>query len=200
MLSSIWLFATAWTIACQTPLPMGILQARILEFPCPPPGHPPNPGIQLGSPALQAGSLPAELLGKIIYRRETCLWDRFSPWSACLRSLLLHVNKPPKECSSSANISPSTEVFLFYLFFGYAGSLMLHRLFSHCVQWELLSSCGVWAPGHVRSSWTRDQTQSPALAGGFFITEPPRKFPLRVLTVHAFVIRNLTVYCFYGFL
>ena len=41
---------------------------------------------------------------------------------------------------------------------------------------------------------------SPALAGGFFITEPPRKFPLRVLTVHAFVIRNLTVYCFYGFL
>ena len=31
---------------------------------CPPPGDLPNPGIELGSPALQADSLPAELPGK----------------------------------------------------------------------------------------------------------------------------------------
>ena len=30
--SSIWFFATPWTVACQAPLSMGILQARILEW------------------------------------------------------------------------------------------------------------------------------------------------------------------------
>ena len=30
--SCIWLFATPWTIACQAPLSLGILQARILEW------------------------------------------------------------------------------------------------------------------------------------------------------------------------
>ena len=38
----------------------GMLQARIL-FPSP--GEIPDPGIELGSPVLQADSLPAELLG-----------------------------------------------------------------------------------------------------------------------------------------
>ena len=41
---------------------MGILQARILSgLPYPPPEDLPNPGIELGSSALQADSLPAEL-------------------------------------------------------------------------------------------------------------------------------------------
>ena len=31
-LSRVWLFVTPWTIAHQVPLPMGILQARILEW------------------------------------------------------------------------------------------------------------------------------------------------------------------------
>ena len=30
--SCVWLFATLWTVAHQAPLPMGILQARILEW------------------------------------------------------------------------------------------------------------------------------------------------------------------------
>ena len=42
-----------------------ILQARILnELPFPPPGDLPNPGIEPGSPALQADSLPSEPPGK----------------------------------------------------------------------------------------------------------------------------------------
>ena len=41
----------------------GILQARILEW-VPSPGDLPNPGIELGSPVLQADSLPTELLEK----------------------------------------------------------------------------------------------------------------------------------------
>ena len=43
----------------------GILQARILEgLPCPPPGDLHNPGIELGSPALQVDSLLSEPPGK----------------------------------------------------------------------------------------------------------------------------------------
>ena len=43
----------------------GVLQARKLEwFACPPPGDLPNPGIEPGSPALQADSLPSEAPGK----------------------------------------------------------------------------------------------------------------------------------------
>ena len=43
---------------------MGILQIRILEWPCPPPGGLPNPEIKPRSPALQAASLPSEPPGK----------------------------------------------------------------------------------------------------------------------------------------
>ena len=42
----------------------GILQARILEWVVFPFSRGPNPGIQPGSPALQAVSLPSELSGK----------------------------------------------------------------------------------------------------------------------------------------
>ena len=75
---------------------------------------------------------------------------------------------------------------------------MRHRLFSSCMGHSLVVVCGLlgmWDPPGPGI-----ELMSPALAGRFFITEPPRKFPLRVLTVHAFVVRNLTVYCIYGFL
>ena len=36
-------------------------------LPCPPPGDLPDPGIELGSPALQVGSLPAELPEKPLF-------------------------------------------------------------------------------------------------------------------------------------
>ena len=49
----------------------GILQSRILEWELfPSPGDHPNPGIELGSPALQRDSLPAELPRKPINIRE----------------------------------------------------------------------------------------------------------------------------------
>ena len=45
----------------------GILQARILEWlPFPSPGDLPDTGIEPGSPALQADSLPTELQGKLL--------------------------------------------------------------------------------------------------------------------------------------
>ena len=56
---------TLWTVAGQTPLSMGILQARILEWVLYPfYGDLSNPGIEPEPPALQADFLPTELLGK----------------------------------------------------------------------------------------------------------------------------------------
>ena len=39
-------------------------------LPCPSPGDLPNPGIEPGSPALQADSVPSEPLGKCSFFRE----------------------------------------------------------------------------------------------------------------------------------
>ena len=47
----------------------GILQARILEFPSP--VDLPDSGVELGSPAFQVDSLPAELPGKPIAHFST---------------------------------------------------------------------------------------------------------------------------------
>ena len=56
---------TPWTIAHQAALSMGFPRQEYwngLLFPSP--GDLPDPGIEPGSPALQADSLPAELSGK----------------------------------------------------------------------------------------------------------------------------------------
>ena len=64
------LFVTQWTEALQTPLSLGFFrQEHWSGLPCPSPGDLPDPGIEpvsLVSPALQADSLPTELLGKPI--------------------------------------------------------------------------------------------------------------------------------------
>ena len=54
---------TPWTVALPGSSVHGILQTRILEWVAfPPPGDCPDPGIELGSPTLQADSLPSEPL------------------------------------------------------------------------------------------------------------------------------------------
>ena len=74
-LSRVRLFATPWTVARQTPLSMGILQARILEWVAmrSSRGIFPTQGLELGSPALQADSLPAELPRKP--RKPLAIWQ-----------------------------------------------------------------------------------------------------------------------------
>ena len=54
--SPVQLFGTLWAIARQAPLSMGFFRPEYRsELPCPPPGDPPNPGIEpmvLTSPTL----------------------------------------------------------------------------------------------------------------------------------------------------
>ena len=48
--SHVWVFATPWTVACQTPLSFGFSEKEYWSgFPCLPPGGLPNPGIERAS-------------------------------------------------------------------------------------------------------------------------------------------------------
>ena len=64
-LSRVRLCATPWTVAHQVPLSMGFSRQEYWSgVPFPFPGDLPDPGIEPGSPPLQADSLPSEPLGK----------------------------------------------------------------------------------------------------------------------------------------
>ena len=53
---------TQWTVAHQAPLSMGFPRQEYLSgLPFASPGNLPHPGIEPWSPAMQVGSLPAEL-------------------------------------------------------------------------------------------------------------------------------------------
>ena len=56
---------TSWTVARQAPLSKEFSRQEYWSgLPFPPPGHLPNPGIELRTPALEADSLPSEPPGK----------------------------------------------------------------------------------------------------------------------------------------
>ena len=60
-LSRVRLSATPWTVAHQAPLSMGFSRQEYRSgSPFPPPGDLPDPGIEPGSPTLQADTLPSE--------------------------------------------------------------------------------------------------------------------------------------------
>ena len=60
---------TLWTVARQAPLSMGFSRQEYWNgLPFPSPGDLPNPGIELGSPVLQADSLPSEPPGNPYYK------------------------------------------------------------------------------------------------------------------------------------
>ena len=64
-LSHVRLFATPWTMAYQVPPSMGLSRQEYWSgLPFPSPGDLPNGGIELGSPTLQADTLPSEPPGK----------------------------------------------------------------------------------------------------------------------------------------
>ena len=59
------LFATPWTVACQAPPSMGFSRQEYWSWlPFPSPGDLPNPGIEPGSPTLQADTLTFEPPGR----------------------------------------------------------------------------------------------------------------------------------------
>ena len=71
--------ATPWTVACQAPLSWGFSRQEYWSgLPFHSSGDLPDPGIEPGSPALQADSLPIELQGKTnIICRYGCIGIRY---------------------------------------------------------------------------------------------------------------------------
>ena len=64
-LSHVQLFVTPWTVAHQAPQSMGFSRQEYRSgLPLPSPGDLPDPGIEAGSPVLQADSLPSEPPGR----------------------------------------------------------------------------------------------------------------------------------------
>ena len=64
-LSRVRLCVTPWTVAYQAPPSMGFSRQECWSgLPFPSPGDLPNPGIEPGSPSLQADALPSEPPGK----------------------------------------------------------------------------------------------------------------------------------------
>ena len=80
---SVWLFVSAWTVACQAPLSTEFSRQEYWNgFPFPSPGDHPNLGIAIESPTLQSNSLPSESSEKpkwgkdeinFIYIFQSCL-------------------------------------------------------------------------------------------------------------------------------
>ena len=64
-LSRVRLFETPWTVAYQASLSMGFSRQEYWSgLPFPSPGDLPDPGIEPGSPALEADALTSESPGK----------------------------------------------------------------------------------------------------------------------------------------
>ena len=71
--------ATPWTIAPQAPLSIGLPRQEYWSGqPVPSPRDLPNPGIEPGSPALQADSLPTELPGKPKVALMACTYIKYN--------------------------------------------------------------------------------------------------------------------------
>ena len=71
------LVAQSCPALCDRMDPMGFSRQEYWSgLPCPPPGDLSKPGIELGSPALQVASLPAELPGNLLYT-SFCLFVCF---------------------------------------------------------------------------------------------------------------------------
>ena len=130
-----------------------------------------------------------------------------SSWRFCSDGALLTFHRP-EQVSWSFFLNN----FICFFISCFVGSLLLHGLFSGCREWGLLSSCSVrasycrgfsccraWALGHagfnsygagallLHGRWDLTgsgvEPVSPALAGRFFITEPPGKPSWSLLTL-----------------
>ena len=89
LLSHVRLFATPWTVAHQALQSMEFSRQDYWSgLPFPPPGDLPNPGIEPGSPARQAGALPSEPPGS-----ELEIWKQYGcnvAWGGISQAAVIH--------------------------------------------------------------------------------------------------------------
>ena len=91
LLNRVQLFVTPWTVTYQASPPMGFSRQECLSgLPFPSPVDLPDPGIEPGSPALQADALPSEPPYALIYdvNFSLCSSRLFFPSSLLLFCLI----------------------------------------------------------------------------------------------------------------
>ena len=77
VLSPVALCGTPWTMAHQAPLSVGFSRQEYwIGLPFPSPADLPDPGIKLGSPTLQANSLPIDPPGKLVICKDHAILHR----------------------------------------------------------------------------------------------------------------------------
>ena len=97
-LSRVRLFATPWTVAYKAPLSMEFSRQEYWSgLPFPSPGNLPYPGIEPGSPALQADPLPSESPGK-----ESWVPKNWCFWTVVLEKTL----ESPLDCKEIQPVHP----------------------------------------------------------------------------------------------
>ena len=91
LLSHVWLFATSWTVACQAPLSMGILQARILEWVAHalPEGIFPTQGSNPGLPQCRRILYSLSHLNSTVCKHNIVFHTPSTPWSLFPFTLLV---------------------------------------------------------------------------------------------------------------
>ena len=114
-LSRVWLFATPWTVGHQAPPSMGFPRQEYRNgLPFPSPRDLPDPGIEPGSPALQADALTSEPSEKprsvVKYLQHFYLSVfkaefSFFPYSKATSSLESPIFMPPAQYFSEVWIS-----------------------------------------------------------------------------------------------
>ena len=90
-LSHVRLFVTPWTVACQDPPSMELSRQQYWSgLPFLSPGDLPNPGIEPGSPTLQADALLSEPPGKPLFYMTWALisFSHVFPFLVCLCPIL----------------------------------------------------------------------------------------------------------------
>ena len=104
--SHVWLSVVPWTAAHQAPPSMGFSrQEHWSGVPLPSAGELPDPGIQLGSPAPQADSLPTEPPGKPINKIKKILTEwRESRDRGKKERKSEHQEKRPFNSGTTANV------------------------------------------------------------------------------------------------
>ena len=84
-LSHVRLSVIPWTLAPQAPLFMEFFRQEYWSgLPFPSPGDLPNPGIEPGSPALQADALPSEPPWKPLLPKITVIFTKYNLIKTCL--------------------------------------------------------------------------------------------------------------------
>ena len=181
--SRVWVFETPWTVARQAPLPLAFPRQEYLEWDV-------NFRIIL--------SLHTHTHTHTIPFHCWC-WHFVSFLSFDL-SVLLDICR---FCSSFQRSISLKNFFNLWTYFW----LSLHccaQTFSSCGERGLLSSCTV-QPSHcglqalvLHSTWdlprSRIESVSPALAGGFFTTEPPGKPLKEVVLGTSLVIQWIRIF------